>query len=203
MLVIESLAVGVCFDSFAAGGGGRMPASTISFSVFFCACGGDCCRVAESSDGLDDHVVHCSCVEEANGGSASKATALPLPILTSLARILHIRNILRSPSPLSPPSSPLRPARVHQVRGLIFFQSLSIELPLIAFSPSTVEGDFRAGAVDVSVADPNKHELKKSYVATKCKRAVDCGIRRYSILGMMRAACGAGYHLGGKRNVSF
>lgn len=42
--------------------------------------------------------------------------------------------------------------------------------------PSTVEGDFRASAVDsgpVRESDPNKHGLKKEAVAARCIQAVD------------------------------
>lgn len=44
--------------------------------------------------------------------------------------------------------------------------------------PSTVEGDFRASAVDagpVRELDPNKHGLKREDVARRCLRAVDEG----------------------------
>ncbi|KAL1716094.1 NAD-P-binding protein [Schizophyllum commune] len=63
--------------------------------------------------------------------------------------------------------------------SLLLYQSLAIEHPNIAFShimPSTVEGDFRASAVDagpVREANPNKHGLKREYVAERCIRAVD------------------------------
>jgi hypothetical protein len=49
----------------------------------------------------------------------------------------------------------------------MLYRSLSIEHPDISFSfvlPSTVEGDFRASAVDggsVRETDPNKHGLKR------------------------------------------
>ncbi len=44
--------------------------------------------------------------------------------------------------------------------------------------PSTVEGDFRASAVDggeVREANPNKHGLKREVVAKRCVKAVDSG----------------------------
>lgn len=65
--------------------------------------------------------------------------------------------------------------------SLLLYQSLSIEHPRVKFSaviPSTIEGDFRASAVDggkVREANPNKHGLKKSYVAQRCIQAVDEG----------------------------
>ncbi|KAI0661549.1 NAD-P-binding protein [Cubamyces menziesii] len=63
--------------------------------------------------------------------------------------------------------------------SLLLYQSLAIEHPSIAFTyvlPSTVEGDFRASAVDggpVREADPSKHGLKRDAVAKRCLEAVD------------------------------
>ncbi|KAI0711931.1 NAD-P-binding protein [Cerioporus squamosus] len=65
--------------------------------------------------------------------------------------------------------------------SLLLYQSLAIEHPSIAFSyilPGTVEGDFRASAVDggqVREADPNKHGLKRTAVAKKCMDMIDKG----------------------------
>ncbi|KAI1826910.1 short chain dehydrogenase [Xylaria intraflava] len=68
--------------------------------------------------------------------------------------------------------------------SLLFFQSLAIEHPDVAFTcvlPATIEGNFRASAVD---ADPrqrpdgvNEGGLKLDYVAGKCTDAVDRGLR--------------------------
>lgn len=63
--------------------------------------------------------------------------------------------------------------------SLLLYQALAIEHPDIAFTfilPATIEGDFRASAVDsgpVREADPNKHGLKIDYVAARCIDAVD------------------------------
>ncbi|KAI0344003.1 NAD(P)-binding protein [Trametopsis cervina] len=63
--------------------------------------------------------------------------------------------------------------------SLLLYQALAIEHPQIIFTsviPSTVEGVFRASAVDggpVRESDPNKHGLKKEYVAQRCVEAVD------------------------------
>lgn len=63
--------------------------------------------------------------------------------------------------------------------SLLLYQSLAIEHPGIAFTyflPGTIEGNFRASAVDsgpVRESDPNKHGLKTEYVATRCIDAVD------------------------------
>jgi len=76
----------------------------------------------------------------------------------------------------------------------LLYQSLSIEHPRIRFSfilPSTVEGDFRAGAVDggpIREADPGKHGLKREEVARECVRAVDRGLKTVFIPGYTRFA---------------
>jgi len=63
--------------------------------------------------------------------------------------------------------------------SLLLYQALAVEHRGIAFSlvlPSTVEGDFRASAVDggsVREEDPNKHGLKREAVAERCIQAVD------------------------------
>ncbi|KIK95992.1 hypothetical protein PAXRUDRAFT_826463 [Paxillus rubicundulus Ve08.2h10] len=69
--------------------------------------------------------------------------------------------------------------------SLLLYQALSIEHPSVAFTfmlPGTIEGDFRASAVDnppgapapkIHEADPNKHGLKREVVADRCMRAID------------------------------
>lgn len=63
--------------------------------------------------------------------------------------------------------------------SLLLYQALAIEHRSIAFSfvlPSTIEGNFRASAVDagpVREADPNKTGLKTEYMAQRCIDAVD------------------------------
>ncbi|KAF7290388.1 hypothetical protein HMN09_01296800 [Mycena chlorophos] len=65
--------------------------------------------------------------------------------------------------------------------SLKLYQALAIEHPHIAFTqfmPSTVEGDFRASAVDGGTAresDPNKTGLKREDVARRCLDAIDYG----------------------------
>ncbi|KAJ4388232.1 hypothetical protein N0V93_008839 [Gnomoniopsis smithogilvyi] len=67
--------------------------------------------------------------------------------------------------------------------SLLLYQALAIEHRNIAFSfilPSTIEGNFRASAVDagpVREADPNKTGLKTDYVAKRCIDAVDRKVR--------------------------
>ena len=61
----------------------------------------------------------------------------------------------------------------------LFYQALSIENPSVNFSlvlPSTIEGNFRASAVDggpVRETDPNQGGLKREAVAKRCIRAID------------------------------
>jgi NAD(P)-dependent dehydrogenase (short-subunit alcohol dehydrogenase family) len=63
--------------------------------------------------------------------------------------------------------------------SLVLYQALSIEHPSVNFSfiiPSTIEGDFRASAVDkgpIYEQDPNKHGLRREDVARRCIKAVD------------------------------
>ncbi|TFK48060.1 NAD(P)-binding protein [Heliocybe sulcata] len=65
--------------------------------------------------------------------------------------------------------------------SFMLYQSLSIEHPDIHFAfvlPSTVEGNFRASAVDageVRESDPNASGLKREAVARRCVKAVDEG----------------------------
>jgi short-subunit dehydrogenase len=65
--------------------------------------------------------------------------------------------------------------------SLLLYQSLAVEHRGIAFSliiPATVEGNFRASAVDggaVVERNPNKYGLKREVVAERCVRAVDDG----------------------------
>lgn len=67
--------------------------------------------------------------------------------------------------------------------SLMLYQALTIEHPKVKFTlvlPGTVEGDFRASAVDggtVREADPDKAGLKKDYVARRTINAVDAGQR--------------------------
>lgn len=67
--------------------------------------------------------------------------------------------------------------------SLLLYQSLAIEHCKIAFTfvlPATIQGDFRASAVDagpVREANPNKKGLKTDYVAARCVDAVDRRVR--------------------------
>ncbi|KAI5992231.1 hypothetical protein EDD15DRAFT_2445475 [Pisolithus albus] len=81
--------------------------------------------------------------------------------------------------------------------SLMLFQALQIEHPSINFTfvlPATIEGNFRASAVDnppnwtgapkVHEADPNKHGLKREVVARQCICVIDilCYFRAAQVL---------------------
>jgi short-subunit dehydrogenase len=76
----------------------------------------------------------------------------------------------------------------------ILYQALSIENPSVNFSyvlPSTVEGNFRASAVDggpVREADPIQSGLKREAVAKRCIRAIDGREKIVFIPGFYRFA---------------
>ncbi|KAF8610768.1 NAD(P)-binding protein [Ceratobasidium sp. AG-I] len=76
--------------------------------------------------------------------------------------------------------------------SLLLFQSLSIEHPSIRFTniiPATIEGDFRASAVDGGdVREVLKGALKREDVAGAIMKGVDCGERNVWMPGMMKAA---------------
>ncbi|CDO75799.1 hypothetical protein BN946_scf184934.g14 [Trametes cinnabarina] len=65
--------------------------------------------------------------------------------------------------------------------SLLLYQSLAIEYPSITFThiiPATVEGDFRASAVDggkVREAESNKNGLRREAVAKRCLEAIERG----------------------------
>ncbi|KAK6956065.1 hypothetical protein Daesc_001335 [Daldinia eschscholtzii] len=68
--------------------------------------------------------------------------------------------------------------------SLLLFQSLAIEHPKITFTfilPATIEGNFRASAVDADSATrnagPNQHGLKVDYAAKRCVDSMDKQVR--------------------------
>ncbi|RXW12678.1 hypothetical protein EST38_g13176 [Candolleomyces aberdarensis] len=78
--------------------------------------------------------------------------------------------------------------------SLVLYQALSIEHPQITFThvlPATVEGNFRASAVDqgpVREEDPNKSGLKREEVAKRCIEAVDKREKHVFMPSFMRVA---------------
>jgi len=81
----------------------------------------------------------------------------------------------------------------------MLFQALAIEHPRVSFTfiiPGTIEGDFRASAVDtppnsspiIHEADPNKYGLRREVVASRCIEAIDRKETTVIILLYMRFA---------------
>ncbi|KAI0700477.1 NAD-P-binding protein [Cytidiella melzeri] len=109
------------------------------------------------------------------GPLVSAVTFIPLLLRTSASPSILLISSLAA----------LIPAPTRSLYGstksasLLLYRALAIEHPQIKFTaaiPATVEGNFRASAVDqgpVRESEPNKHGLKTEYVAKKCVRAVD------------------------------
>ncbi|KAJ8473723.1 hypothetical protein ONZ45_g16193 [Pleurotus djamor] len=111
------------------------------------------------------------------GPMASAIAFIPMLTRTSLSPSILLISSLASVVP-----APTRTIYAStKAASLVLYQALSIEHPQIAFSaimPYTVEGDFRASAVDagpVREADPSKHGLKREAVAARCIEAIDRG----------------------------
>ncbi|KAJ7447569.1 hypothetical protein B0H11DRAFT_365760 [Mycena galericulata] len=109
------------------------------------------------------------------GPLVAAVTFIPLLESTSPSPAILLLNSLASAIPA--PTRTLYAAT--KAASLHLYQALAIEHPRIAFThvlPSTVEGDFRASAVDggtVREADPNKTGLKRTAVARRCVQAVE------------------------------
>ncbi|KIK51942.1 hypothetical protein GYMLUDRAFT_180748 [Collybiopsis luxurians FD-317 M1] len=114
------------------------------------------------------------------------------PMIAAIAFIPMLKRTSKSPSILLVSSlGAVIPAPTRSIYGstksasLLLYQALAIEHPSINFSfvlPSTVQGDFRASAVDVpplsstsEARNPtyNTSGLKVEYVAQRCIQAVD------------------------------
>ncbi|KAF8959804.1 hypothetical protein BDZ97DRAFT_1666623 [Flammula alnicola] len=117
-------------------------------------------------------------------------TFIPLLSNTSKAPSVVLVNSLASIIPA--PTRTLYAST--KASSLVLYQALSIEHPNIAFTsfmPSTVEGDFRASAVDsgpVREKDPNAHGLKREDVARRCIQAADNGEKAVFMPETMRYA---------------
>ncbi|KAJ7115332.1 hypothetical protein C8R44DRAFT_709734 [Mycena epipterygia] len=109
------------------------------------------------------------------GPLVAAVTFIPLLQATSPHPSILLVNTLASAIPA--PTRTLYAST--KAASLKLYQALAIEHPTIAFThflPSTVEGDFRASAVDggtVREADPNKTGLKRDAVARRCVRAIE------------------------------
>ena len=116
------------------------------------------------------------------------STQIPLLNNTSIAPSIVLINSLASLIP-----APTRSIYAStKAASLVLYQALAIEHPRIKFSniiPSTVEGDFRASAVDsgpVRESNPNKTGLKKEDVALRCIQAADNAERTVFMPATMR-----------------
>ncbi|KAF8880902.1 hypothetical protein CPB84DRAFT_1792194 [Gymnopilus junonius] len=124
------------------------------------------------------------------GPLVAAVTFIPLLSNTSKAPSIVLINSLASVVPA--PTRTLYAST--KSASLVLYQALSIEHPDITFTcfmPSTIEGDFRASAVDsgpVRESDPNKHGLKRETVAQRCIRAADYGEKAVFMPGTMRFA---------------
>ncbi|KAF8798355.1 NAD(P)-binding protein [Phlegmacium glaucopus] len=124
------------------------------------------------------------------GPLISAVTFVPMLLNTSKSPSILLVNSLASVIPA--PTRTLYAST--KAASLVLYQALSIEHPRIAFSvcmPSTVEGDFRASAVDagpVRERDPNAHGLKREFVAQRCIEAIDNGEKTVFIPGVLRFA---------------
>ncbi|KAJ7228103.1 hypothetical protein C8J57DRAFT_1387875 [Mycena rebaudengoi] len=111
------------------------------------------------------------------GPLVAAITFIPLLTNTSPAPAILLVNSLASVIPA--PTRTLYAST--KAASLLLYQALAIEHPRIAFTlfmPSTVEGDFRLGAVDGGSpreADPNVHGLKRGDVSKRCRDAVERG----------------------------
>ncbi|KAH9983288.1 NAD(P)-binding protein [Russula compacta] len=108
------------------------------------------------------------------------------PLLSAVTMIPVMRSTSASPSVLlisSLGAVIAAPTRAiygsTKAASYLLYQALSLENPSVNFSyvlPSTIEGNFRASAVDagpVREADPAQSGLKREVVAERCIRAID------------------------------
>ncbi|TFK72262.1 NAD(P)-binding protein [Pluteus cervinus] len=102
-----------------------------------------------------------------------------IPLLTETSKSPAILLVSSVAAVIPPPTRTLYGST--KAASLVLYQALSVEHPDIAFThflPATIEGDFRASAVDngpVREADPNKHGLRREVVAGRCIEAIDRG----------------------------
>ena len=104
-----------------------------------------------------------------------------IPLLESSSSSPSIALVSSAAAVLPAPTRTLYCAS--KAASLVLYQALVTEHPKITFTniiPTTVEGEFRASAVDqgsVREVAPNKRGLKRDYVAQRLIHAVDHGDR--------------------------
>ncbi|KAF5378672.1 hypothetical protein D9757_009529 [Collybiopsis confluens] len=128
-----------------------------------------------------------------NAAEAASKSNYVGPTVSAVTLIPMLQRTSKSPSILLVSSlGAVIPAPTRSIYGstksasLLLYQALSIEHPSINFSfvlPSTVQGDFRASAVDVPPVNANENSstpqstitsgLKIEYVARRCVQAAD------------------------------
>jgi len=143
-----------------------------------------------SRDGMQHAVDIASAALKANyfGPLVSAISLIPLLQNTSPAPSILLVSSLAAVIP--PPTRTLYAST--KAASLTLYQALAVEHPQIAFSfvlPATVEGDFRASAVDggrVREADPNTTGLKRTDVARRCISAIDYGEKQVFMPASMR-----------------
>lgn len=119
--------------------------------------------------------------------------AAQIPLLTASSRAPAICQLSSLAALCPAPTRSLYAST--KAASLLLYQALAIEHPRVAFTavlPSTVEGGFRASAVDggpVREADPNKHGLKRAAVARAAVAGIDAGAKNvYVPYAMVRVA---------------
>ncbi|KAI5989468.1 hypothetical protein EDC04DRAFT_2588347 [Pisolithus marmoratus] len=121
-----------------------------------------------------------------------------IPLLTYTSPSPSILLLSSAAAVIPPPTRSIYAST--KCASLMLYQALQIEHPSINFTfvlPATIEGDFRASAVDnprdwsgapmIHEDDPNKNGLKREVVARWCIRAIDRGEKNVYIPYYYRA----------------
>lgn len=122
--------------------------------------------------------------------SHSQIQKIQIPLLSATSQSPSILLVSSVAGLIPPPTRTIYGST--KAASLLLYQALSIEHPNITFTnllPATIEGDFRASAVDkgpVREADPNKTGLKRDVVARRCIEAIDNRERTVFMPGLMR-----------------
>ncbi|KAH8646896.1 hypothetical protein BX600DRAFT_555804 [Xylariales sp. PMI_506] len=129
-----------------------------------------------------------------NGPLVSALAFIPMLLRTSVSPSILLVSTVAAIIPA--PTRALYAAS--KSASLLLYEALAIEHPGIAFTfllPATIEGDFRAGAVDSHIGgvrekDPNKSGLRTDVVAARCISALDEGYRGSVIMPWFPYAIG-------------
>jgi len=127
--------------------------------------------------GLQDGVRIAHAAMQGNYVGPLVAALTFIPFMTGASPSPSILLLSSVASVIPPPTRALYASS--KSAALMLYQALAIEHPEITFTnilPGTIEGDFRASAVDggpVRESNPDQHGLKREDVATRCIEAVD------------------------------